>query len=335
LIHLASNENPLGCSPKALAAMQAALRQCNRYPDDNAGELQSKLAEHHRLRPEQVLVGAGSTELISIIARTLLRPGLEAVTSERSFIAYAIATRAAGGRLRQAPMRDQGFDLDAVAAAIDSSTPIVFLANPNNPTGTVFDAGATDKFLAQIPEHVTVVLDEAYYEYAEYFAAERGIPYSHSLDYVRERGNVVVLRTFSKVHGLAGARIGYALGPPPLLARFTEMRSTYSISLPAQAGALAALEDEIHIRQSVINNAAGAKWLAQALSKLGFHPVPTWANFLYCDIAEDAEAFSSRMRTEGVFIRPLARWGAANAVRVTIGTSEQNEAFLAAFKGVM
>jgi histidinol-phosphate aminotransferase len=332
LIELAANENPLGPSPKALIAMQAALSYSHLYPDDKASELQKKVADYHTLRPEQVLVGAGSTELINIIARTLLRPGRKAVTSERSFIVYAIATEAVGAQVVQTPMCDDGFDLDSIAAAVDSQTSLIFLANPNNPTGTVFSADAADRFLSRIPEDVVVVLDEAYFEYAAYFAAERGFRYSHSRKYLREKSNVVVLRTFSKVHGLAGLRIGYALGPPELLERFAQVRSTYSISVPAQAGAAAALEDKEHVERSVAANASGAEWLSKELSELGFHPRVTWANFVYCDIGQDAEEFSNRMASEGVLIRELDAWGAPHHIRVSIGTPEQNQAFLAAFQ---
>jgi histidinol-phosphate aminotransferase len=281
-----------------------------------------------------VLIGAGSTELINIIARTLLKPGCKAVTSERSFIVYSIATSAVGAQLVQTPMQDDGFDLDAIAAAVDGHTRLIFLANPNNPTGTVFSASAADKFLAQIPENVVVVLDEAYYEYAAHFAVQRGFRYSHSPKYLREKSNVVVLRTFSKVHGLAGLRIGYALGPPELLQSFAQMRSTYSICLPAQAAAAAALDDKDHVQHCVMENARGAEWLVNELSDLGFHPVFTWANFIYCDIREDAQEFSQRMAAEGVLIRPLGPWAAPHAIRVSIGTREQNQAFLAAFRKV-
>jgi histidinol-phosphate aminotransferase len=215
---------------------------------------------------------------------------------------------------------------------VDSQTSLIFLANPNNPTGTVFSADAADRFLSRIPEDVVVVLDEAYFEYAAYFAAERGFRYSHSRKYLREKSNVVVLRTFSKVHGLAGLRIGYALGPPELLERFAQVRSTYSISVPAQAGAAAALEDKEHVERSVAANASGAEWLSKELSELGFHPRVTWANFVYCDIGQDAEEFSNRMASEGVLIRELDAWGAPHHIRVSIGTPEQNQAFLAAFQ---
>lgn len=335
MIELASNENPLGPSPKAVAAMQEVLSYSNLYPDNEASELQNKLAEFHTIRPENVLIGAGSTELINIIARTLLKPGLKALTSERSFIVYTIATNTVGAQLVQTPMRENGFDLDAIASAVDRDTRAIFLANPNNPTGTVFSATDADKFLSCIPEDVVVILDEAYYEYAAHFALQRGFRYSHSRKYLREKSNVVVLRTFSKVHGLAGLRIGYALGPAELLERFREMRSTYSICLPAQAAAAAALDDKDHVQRSVTANAAGAEWLINELSDLGFHPVFTFANFIYCEIGRDAEELSHRIANEGVLIRGLGGWTAPQAIRVSIGTPEQNQTFVTAFRKVI
>ena len=335
MIYLNSNQNPLGPSPNAMAAIKAALSECHHYPDSQASELKNKLAERHSVLPEQVLIGAGSTELISIIARSLLGRGETAITSELSFVVYSTAARAAGGQLVQVPMRQHGFDLEALAAAANGSTQITFLANPNNPTGTVFDARRADDFLARVPEHVTVIFDEAYYEYAEAFARERKLAYSHSLDYVRQRRNVIVLRTFSKVYGLAGLRIAYALGPPALLARFARVRSVYSISGPAQAAAVAALDDQVHVRETLANNRAGAKWLGEELSGLGFNPLPTWANFLYMETAGNGEMFAERLKGEGVAVRPLADWGAPKAIRVTIGTPEQNRALLAALRKIL
>ena len=217
LIKLDSNENPFGPSARAVDAMRGMLNAANFYPDDDCSQLRQKLATHHELPPEQVLVTAGSTALLSLLCQTLLAPGLNAVTSERSFIVYSMAVQAAGAHLIEAPMRDDRVDLDAILAAIDSNTRIVFLANPNNPTGTVVEAAAVDRFLAQVPGHVVVVLDEAYYEFALHFASLRKIKYSNSLDYLRQGASVVVLRTFSKAHGLAGLRVGYGLGPAELL----------------------------------------------------------------------------------------------------------------------
>lgn len=231
-IKMASNENPWGPSPKAVAAMQAVLSNCNIYPDNDASDLRDALAKRHGVHPGQIVLTAGSTSLIGIIARTLLAPGLNAVTSERSFIVYPIATQAAGGQLIQVPMRRDAFDLDAVAAAVNGNTRVIYLSNPNNPTGTVVAAADLDHFLDKVPEHVIVVLDEAYYDFAQYFAAQRGMDYSHSLRYVNQGRKVVVLRTFSKTHGLAGVRVGYGIGPAELMTYFARARTTFSVSAP-------------------------------------------------------------------------------------------------------
>jgi histidinol-phosphate aminotransferase len=334
-IKLASNETPFGPSPRAVQAMQAVLRECNFYPDNDAGELRQKLAERHGVDPEQVVVTAGSTSLLGIIARTLLSSGMNAVTSERSFIVYPIATKAAGGNLVEVRMRDHSFDLDALASAVDSNTRIVFIANPNNPTGTLLTPDALDRFLAKVPEQVIVILDEAYSDFAQHLAAVRGARYSRSLDYVSEGRKVVVLRTFSKAHGLAGVRVGYGLGPADLMSYFARMRTTFSVSNVAQAAAVAALEDEDHVRRAVINNAEQADWLFRRLTELGYPVTPTWANFVYCELGEDAAAVAKRLQNEGVIIRPLGPWGAPTAIRVTIGTPEQNRTFLKAFQKVM
>jgi len=334
-IKMASNENPFGPSPKAVEAMRAALTECNFYPDNDAGELRHKLAERNHLSPEQVLVTAGSTALLGILCRTLLRPGLNAITSQRSFIVYPIATKAAGGRLIEVPMRDDGFDLDAIAAAINADTRIIFLANPNNPTGTLFDVAVLDQFLSKVPDHVTVIVDEAYYDFAQHFATLRGVHYSRVLDYVREGRKLVVLRTFSKTHGLAGVRVGYGFGPAELLGYLGRLRTTFSISVPAQAGAMAALEDEAHVQMVLKNNVEGAEFLTAGISELGYRVIPTWANFVYCELGEDAATVAKRLQAEGVIIRPLGPWGAPTAIRVTIGTPEQNCRFLAAFRKVM
>ena len=333
-IKMASNENPWGPSLKAIAAMQAVLSDINFYPDNDAGELREALAKSHGVRPEQILPTAGSTALLGIIARTLLAPGLNAVTSERSFIVYPIATQAAGGQLIQVPMRRDGFDLDAILAAINGNTRIIYISNPNNPTGTLVSGADVDRFLEKVPEHVITVLDEAYYDFAQYFAARRNVDYSHSLKYVNEGRKVVVLRTFSKAHGLAGVRAGYGIGPTELMAYFARMRTTFSVSAPAQAAALAALQDETHVQKALANNAEQAVLLTQRLRELGYEPVETWANFIYCELGDDAAAVAQGMQTEGVIIRPLGPWGAPTAIRLTIGTPEQNQTFLKAFKKV-
>ncbi len=326
-IKLDSNENPFGPSPSAIKAMQGVLSECSDYPDDDVSALRLKLAEHHGVQLEQILVAGGLTEFLGMLARTFLVPGLNAVTSQRSFIIYRMATEAAGAHLIEVPTRHNGFDVDGIAAAANRSTRIIFLANPNNPTGTLVTVKEVDHLLSLIPEPL-LVLDEAYYEFAEHFANKRGVRYSRSLDYVREGRNVVVLRTFSKVHGLAGMRVGYGIASAELIARISRQRSVYCVSAPAQAGALAALEDSAHIRKTVENNTAQSERLFQAISEVGYAVTPTWGNFLYCDMGRDAGIFAERLRLKGILIRPLDRWGAPEAVRITVGTPEQNDALV-------
>ena len=335
LIRLDSNENPFGPAPRALEAMRMAMAAASSYPEDDCTDLRRKLAAHHGIPAEQVLVTAGSTGLLSLLCQTLLGPGLNAVTSERSFIVYGMAVHATGAQLIEAPMRNDGLDLFAILEAVNEHTRLVFLANPNNPTGTVLDATTVDRFIAEVPGHVVVVLDEAYFEYAAHFAERRGVEYSRSLSYLREGASVVVLRTFSKVHGLAGLRVGYGLGPAELLAYCARMRNTFSVASLAQAAAIAALEDRQHILRTISNNADQAQSLGVGMSELGFRVVPTWANFLYCDLGEDAAGIAERLRGEGISVRPLGAWGAPSCMRVSVGTPEQNAALLSAMQRVV
>jgi histidinol-phosphate aminotransferase len=334
LIKLDSNENPFGPSPRAVQAMQAAITAVNSYPDDHCADLRRKLAAHHDIPDEHVLVTAGSTGMLTLLCQTMLAPGLNAVTSELSFIVYGMAVHAAGAQLIEAPMREDGFHPAAVLDAINEDTRLVFLANPNNPTGTMIDAAAVDKFIAEVPGHVVVVLDEAYYDFATHFAALRKVEYSRATDYVQHDANVVVMRTFSKAHGLAGLRVGYGLGPAELLAYCARMRETFSVSSVAQAAAVAALDDLHHVQRIVANNAEQAQILSTGLTDLGYRVVPTSANFLYCDVGEDAFGFAERLRGEGVSVRPLGGWGAPSCIRVSIGTPEQNQVFLNAVRKI-
>ncbi|MGA9979602.1 MAG: histidinol-phosphate transaminase [Candidatus Sulfotelmatobacter sp.] len=344
LIRLDSNENPLGPSPLAIDAMRSALASVNLYPDDDSSELRRKLAAHYGVQEEQMLVTAGSAGLLSLLCQTLLGPGLNAVTSECSFVVYSQIVRATGAQLIETPMQNDTFDLAAILAAINPETRLVFLANPNNPTGTMLEAAEVDNFLARVPGHVIVALDEAYYEYAAHFAALRGVAYSRSLDYVRQGAAVVVLRTFSKVHGLAGLRVGYGFGPAELLSYCAQMRNTYSVASIAEAAALAAMNDQNHIDRTLHLNADQAQVLTKGLSGLGYRVVPTWANFLYCDVRkdarkdvregvrEDALGFATRLQNDGAVVRPLGPWGAAHCIRVSIGTEEQNQFLLDAVR---
>jgi histidinol-phosphate aminotransferase len=333
MIKLASNENPFGPSPLALEAIREAAAEVNLYPDNDASELRQALAARHQLEEEQIFIADGSLGILDVVARTLLVRGTNCISSERSFISYPLITRSIGAQFIEVPMRNHAYDLDAIAGAIDEHTRVVILANPNNPTGTMFDADATEAFLHRVPESVLVILDEAYSDFAEHFAMQRGITYSRSFDYVRaNRPNVLVLRTFSKAHGLAGVRLGYACGDPELLRYFARVRNSFSVSVVAEAAGLAAIRDLDHIRKTVENNAVGAAWLMERFKELGIQAVPTSANFIYFTVDEDANAFAKRMQAEGVIVRSLVPWGAPNSIRVSIGTPEQNETFFRALK---
>jgi len=330
LVKLNANESVYGPSPKALNAMREALAGSHLYPDNDSPTLRQKLAQEHGLSPEQVVVGNGTTALLGVIARTLLQSGLNAVTSACSFISYPAVTETACARLVEVPAVNRGYDLAGILNAIDANTRIVFIANPNNPTGSFLDAAAIDRFLARIPENVIVVLDEAYFDYAQYFAAKRGVGYTHSLDDVRANRNVLVLRTFSKAHGLAGARVGYAMGPPELIAYIAQLQEVFATSTIAQAAALAAIDDKDHIDRALKNNGAQAEWMEEKLRKLGYDILPTWTNFIAIEVGEDSNEFARRLRTKGVLVRPLRAWGAPTSIRVTLGTPEQNQFVLEA-----
>ena len=289
----------------------------------------------HGISPNQIVVTAGSSNLLDILARTLLAPRHNAVTSERSFVVYPIVTRSAGAELRQVPCRNDGYDLDAISDAIDSETRIVFIANPNNPTGTLIPAKEMDRFLDRLPEKVVVALDEAYFEYADWLARERGVDYSHSLDYVRQERSVLVLRTFSKVYGLAGARVGYGMGPAELINYLARLKTAFIVNGVGEAGALAALDDREHYEESVRNNSAQLATLTRQLRELGFAPIESWGNFVYIETGEDAAALARRLQANGVIVRPLnGSWGARTAIRVSVGSPEQNHTFIDALRRV-
>jgi histidinol-phosphate aminotransferase len=299
-------------------------------------ELRERLAVHNRVLPSQLIVTAGSSDLLDIVSRTMLGPGLNAVSSERSFIIYPIVTRSTGAEFRQVPCRNDGFDLDAISDAIDSDTRLVFIANPNNPTGTMIGVKEMDRFLDRLPEKVVVVLDEAYFDFADWLARERGVEYTRSLDYVRQERSVLVLRTFSKIHGLAGVRIGYGMGPAELINYLARMKTVFIVNSVGEAGALAALDDHEHCERTLRNNSEQLALLTRQLRELGFAPVESWANFVYFETGEDASALARRLQMNGIIVRPLGgSWGARTAIRVTVGTPEENRKFIDALKHVI
>jgi histidinol-phosphate aminotransferase len=327
-IKLASNENPLGPSPLAIEAAKKALAGSNRYPDGGGHFLREALSKKHGIPADNILLGGGSTELIDLSARMVLRTADCGVTSYGSFPLYHIAVRATGARYVEIPMRDYHFDLDAIARDLPAETKLVFLANPNNPTGTMFTADELDQFLARISGRVLVVLDEAYCDYVEH------PNYSRSVELVRSGRNLIVLRTFSKVYGLAGLRIGYGIGQADFLTEMNKIRGPFNTSNVAQAAALAALDDSAHVRRSIESNRAGLAQLSRGLKELGIGFVPSFANFLLVEFGYDTESLTEELLKRGVIVRPMRWMGFPAAIRVTVGTADENNKFLGALADV-
>lgn len=323
-IKLASNENALGPSPKAIEAIQRCLAQSNRYPDAGGFYLREKLAARHRVGMEQIVLGAGSTELIQLLCHIYIQPGEVGLTSEGTFVMFPLAVRAAGGRCLQVPLKNYAYDLDALAARLDESVRIVYLANPNNPTGTLFTAAEADRFLARVPENVLVILDEAYCDYVE------RPDYSHSLDSVRAGRYLMVLRTFSKAHGLAGLRVGYGLGHPEIIDAVNRVRSPFNVSVLGLVAAEAALDDAEHIRRSLESNRRGLELFARELPRLGLRTVPSFANFVYCETGREAKEDFKALLPMGVIVRPMGFMGMPQGLRITVGTEEENRRVLEA-----
>ena len=328
-VKLASNENPLGPSPKAIEAGRAVLGDSNRYPDGGTHWLRQKLAGLHGVSPEELFVSLGSSELIDLAARVLLRAGLQGITSAGTYAPFSIAIRASGAELALVPQKDFAFDLPAIANAITPKTGVIYLANPNNPTGTAFAGRELRGFVERVPEGVLVVLDEAYIHYAT------SIGLKDSVEVYRERKNLLILRTFSKVYGLAGLRIGYAIGRPGLLAAMTKLKTPFNTSGVAQAAALAALEDHGHVKRCIETNTAERKRLSEGLARLGLRPVPSETNFVFMEVGPEAKAISEELLRLGVIVRPLGWMGFAEAIRISVGTAEENEKCLEAMSKVL
>jgi histidinol-phosphate aminotransferase len=324
-VKLASNENPLGPSPRAVEAAREALSESHRYPDGGGHYLREALSGLHGVPMENVILGFGSSELIDLSARLMIRPGEEGITAQGSFALFYIAIQATGGTLVALPLKNYGFNLVAIAQAVTPRTRYIVLANPNNPTGTLFTADEFDAFLREVPEEVLVVLDEAYCDYVSH------PNYSRSIELVRGGANLLVLRTFSKVHGLAGLRIGYGIGPAALMAEMNKVRTPFNTASVAQAAALAALGDVEHIQRSVESNRAGMAQLSRGLDRMNAKWVPSFGNFIYVEAGPRAAEMAAEMEKQGVIVRPLGWMGLPEGLRITVGTTEENEKFLGAF----
>ena len=319
IIKLASNENPLGPSPKALVAMREALERSHFYPDGGGYYLREAIAEKCGLKRENVILGCGSNEIIEFIGHAFLRPGSEVITARHAFVVYKLMATLFGASVVE--VEDPGFahDLDAMAAAITPQTSEIFIANPNNPTGTLLSQEEIDRFMARVPEHVVVVFDEAYYEFLE------NPP--DTLKFVRDGRKVIVLRTFSKIQGLANLRIGYGLASAELIAVLQKTRQPFNANGIAQAGALAGLKDEEHQRRTRELAIEGREAMQKEFAALGLEYVPSFANFVLVKVGDGRAVFDALMR-KGVIVRDMNAYGLPEWIRVSIGTSAQNARFL-------
>ena len=328
-VKLASNENPLGPSPMAVEAMKKALGDSNRYPDGGTHALREKLAAIRGVGADEIFIGLGSSEIIDLAARVTLRAGLEGLTSYGSYAPFSTAIRASGAQLVLVPQKHFALDLKAMLKAITPKTAVIYIANPNNPTGTAFGAEEFSDFLAQVPDGVLVVLDEAYIHYSP------TLNLRSSEEAYRQRKNLLILRTFSKVYGLAGIRIGYAVGKPELVAALNKLRTPFNTSGVAQAAAIAALDDKPHVERCVAENASERRRLSEGFAALGLRPVPSETNFIFMEVGPDAKGMCEELLRAGVIVRPLGWMGFPEAIRVSVGTSEENDKCLAAMENLL
>lgn len=329
IVKLASNENPLGPSPKVIAAISQAVPELTRYPDGNGFVLKQALAQKFAVEPAQVTLGNGSNDILELVAKAWLAPGLNAVFSQHAFAVYPIATMAVGAECREIPANNYGHDLPAILAAIDANTRVVFIANPNNPTGTWFDQQALADFLAQVPEHVIVVLDEAYIEYAEPGELPDG------MDFLAKHANLIVSRTFSKAYGLAALRIGYAISSPMIADVLNRIRQPFNVNSLGLVAAVAALEDEEYLQESRASNKQGLQQLSTAFDRLGLSYIESRGNFIAVDFARDAAPINQALLEQGVIVRPVAGYAMPTFLRVSVGTEQENARFIEVLEQVL
>lgn len=340
VVKLASNENPLGPSPLAQKAVADAVAGLNDYPDGGTYALKQALSAYHsdarrqksaspyRIAPEQILLGNGTNEIIEMVIRTVVRPGEHMIYTPGTFIAYKLCALAAGVPLVEVPLAKMGYDLDAILAAVTPKTKLVFIANPNNPTGSWISKAAWDRFIQALPSHVVLVLDEAYVEYV------RKPDHADGPAYLGMRERLLVTRTFSKCFGLAGLRCGYALGSQELIDFLNRGRAPFNVNSLAQVGALAALADSDHRARTVAENTTQITILTDALTQMGAWVAPSQANFLWVDLKTPAAPVVEGLLHAGIIVRPMAGYGWPHAIRLTVGTHEQNQRFLSALAKV-
>ena len=327
IIKLASNENPLGPSPLAIAAMQKVLANLNLYPDGNAFYLKQKLAAKLGLEPANLVLGNGSNEIIEFVGHTYFAPGVDVVVSQFCFAIYPLVAKMFGANLITVPATNHGHNLPAMLKAITPQTRVVFVANPNNPTGTLVPREDVIQFVNAIPDHVLLVMDEAYIEFLD------SPPDLAALVRLGVRPNLLLMRTFSKIFGLAGLRLGYGIGHPDLIVALEKIRQPFNINSIAQAGALAALGDEEHIRKTRQNNFTGLEFFQRVFRDLKLEYVPSAANFILVRVGEGQRVFEA-MQRQGVIVRPMGGYQLPEWIRISIGTPAENERCVAALRAV-
>ncbi len=330
VVKLASNEGPYGPFPAALEAIERAVRDGNRYPDGGCFRLVHELADRHGVRPEEVSVAAGSDAIVGYLAYATLDPGDEVVTGWPSFPSYVLDPLKLGAHPVRVPLRDHRFDLDALLAAITPRTKLVFIATPNNPTGTMTTRSELDAYFAQVPEHVVTVVDQAYFEYID------DPDYPDAIEeYAKAGHRVVVLRTFSKIYGLAGFRVGYGVASAGLVSGIRKVQRAFDVTSAGQEGALASLADEAELARRRQANRQAIEQLVGVLRREGHDPVtPALGNFLFVEVGEDAAALDAALLRQGVIVRPMGAFGAPTALRVTAGTPEEIAFFAEALAAV-
>lgn len=329
IVKLASNENPFGISESSKEAMAKASAELGRYPDSNGFELKSALSKRYEVPPEWITLGNGSNDILEIATHTFVQKGQAVVFSQYSFAVYPLATQAVGARPIEVPAREYGHDIDAMAAAIDADTRLVFIANPNNPTGTFIPAARIQSFLEKVPSGVVVVLDEAY---NEYLPPEKQF---ESARWVSRYPNLIVSRTFSKAYGLAGLRVGYAIAQPGLTDLMNRIRQPFNVNSLAQAAAIAALDDKAFLERGARNNLDGYRQLTAVFDELGLEYVPSHANFVLVRVGDDDDAgerVNLALLKQGVIVRPVAAYGLPRWLRVSIGLPHENAIFIEALK---
>lgn len=329
IIKLASNENPLGTSPLALKAMKKALKGSNLYPDDNCFYLRNAMSQKFNVGPEEIIIGNGSVEILPLVTLSYLSSDENAIVSKGAFIWYKIAVNIAGGQLIEVPMKNYTHDLKAMLNAINEKTRLIFIANPNNPTGTIVKKEELDKFIENVPENILVIIDEAYYEYI------RDPEYPDSIKYLKSNKNVLILRTFSKIYGLAGIRLGYGFTRGEIVENLMKVRISFNANRLSQIAGISALEDEKFVQMSYEMNEEGKRYLYDAYKELGLFYLPSYGNFIFVDFGRDSQIVFEALLQKGIITRTIKEYGFPTALRITIGTERQNKKLIETLKKIL